>query len=117
MPAAACTNPILFDLSKDEGRCEFVVELTHNGTSIPPNCDGVVSRVRWSNTGQRTFYAHLSDTKVGPAVYQIAPGSTGDITSRTILHAAGLDSRVDIVGSGGLDLNDTPPQAGERLLN
>lgn len=126
MTANSCSNPIKWDLGKDNGLVQFVVEATWDGVSTPTTgigCDGVVSRIVWHNTGQRTWYAHLSDTKLGPAVYQIRPGSTSDevqpggITNRTILHAAGLDSRVDIVGGGGLDLNETPPQPGERLLN
>jgi hypothetical protein len=84
-------------------------------------CDGVVSRVRWNNTGQKTFYAHLPQAHVAgvltPAVYQIVPGDSRNITSRTILHAAGLDSRADIVGAEGLDLNEIPPQPGETLIN
>jgi hypothetical protein len=118
MPAAACTNPVLFDFTRDNGLCQFVVELTHDGVSTPPNCNGTVSRVRWNNTGQKTFYGHLPNTRLGPAVYQIVPGDSGNITNRTILHAAGLDDRSDLLGgASGLDLNETPPQPGERLLN
>jgi hypothetical protein len=117
MPATSCTNPVLFDLSRNNGQCQFVVELTWDGTSTPPNCNGVVSRVRWNNTGQKTYYAHLPDTRLGPAVYQIVPGDVGNVVSRSLLHSAGLDDRSDITGVGGLDLNDIPPQAGERLLN
>lgn len=117
MPATSCTNPVVFDFSKDNGLCQFVVELTHDGVSTPPNCNGTVSRVRWNNTGQKTFYGHLPNTRLGAAVYQIVPGDSGNVANRTILHAAGLDDRSDITGTGGLDLNETPPQAGERLLN
>jgi hypothetical protein len=122
MPATVCSNPILFDFTR--GLCRFVVEVAHDGVSTPPNCNGTVSRVWWNNTGQRTYYAHLPNTRLGPAVYQIRPGSTSDeiepggITTRSTLHAAGLDDRSDLLGgASGLDLNETPPQAGERLLN
>jgi hypothetical protein len=77
MPATVCTNPITFDLSKDDQRCQFLVELIWNGTTTPPNCDGTVSRVSWNNTGDRTWYAHLPATRLGPAVYQIVPGRVG----------------------------------------
>lgn len=117
MPATSCTNPILFDLAQDNGRCQFTVELVHDGVSTPPNCNGTVSRVRWNNTGQRTFYARLPSTRLGPAVYQIPPGDTGNVTSRGVLHAAGLDDRSDVLGANGLGLSELPPQAGERLLN
>lgn len=117
MPATSCTNPIVFDLARDEGRCQFVVELTHDGVSTPPNCDGTVSRVRFNNTGNKTWYAHLPSSRGGPAVYQIVPGDSRNVTSRPVLHAAGLDDRSDVLGASGLVLDDTPPQAGERLLN
>jgi len=118
MPALVCTNPIQIDLSKDNGRCRFLVELAWDGVSTPTTgCDGVVSRVFFDNTqGSKTFYAHLFQTKIGPAVYRIDPGATRNITSRAVLHAAGLDDRSDILGEG-LDLNEVPPGAGETLLN
>jgi hypothetical protein len=117
VPATTCTNPITFDLSKDNGACQFLVELAWNGTSTPPNCDGAVSRVFWHNTGQRTWYAHLPSTRLGPAVYQIVPGATGEVTQRNTLRQVGLQDRSDILGADGLDLNETPTQPGERLLN
>jgi hypothetical protein len=124
MPPASCSNPIPFDFTKDNGLCQFVIEMAWDGVSVPATgCNGVVSLVRWNNKGQKTFYAHLPNTRLGPAVYRISPGSTSDeiekggITTRSILHAAGLDDRSDILGPGAFDLNETPPQAGERLLN
>lgn len=115
MPATTCTNPIVFNLSKDDQKCRFIVELTWDGTSVPPSCQGVVSAVRWNNQSARPFYAHLPSSRVGPAVYQILPGDVGQVTTRAILHAAGLDDRSDV--DVNLDLNEIPPQAGERLLN
>lgn len=116
MPASVCPPTINYDLSKDNQRCRFLVELTWDGTSTPATgCDGTVSRVSWSNTGQKTYYAHLPFTRQGPAVYQIVPGSSGEVTTRSILHAAGLDNASDV--HDNLDLNLVPPQAGERLLN
>jgi hypothetical protein len=124
MTGAFCPNPIKWDLNKDNGKVQFVVEATWDGASTPTTgigCDGVVSRVTWNNTGQRTWYAHLPQAHVAgvsrPAVYQIVPGGTGNVTNRTVLHAAGLDSRADIIGPEGLDLNEIPPQPGETLIN
>lgn len=117
MPATSCTNPVQFDLSQDNGQCRFLVELAWDGVSVPPNCDGVVSRVLWNNTGQKTYYARLPSTRLGPAVYQIVPGDSGSVTSRSILHAGGLDDRSDVLGANGVGLSLLPPQAGERLLN
>lgn len=115
MPASACTNPVVLDLGKDNGRVQFRVELVWDGTSVPPNCDGTVSRVSWNNTGLDTWYAHIANTKLGPAVYTIVPGNLGSVTDRNVLHAGGLDTRSDL--TAGLDLNRVPPQQGERLLN
>lgn len=115
MPAASCTDPVVFDLSKDNGLCQFTVELTHDGVSTPPNCDGQVSAVRWNNTGQKTWYAHLPNTRLGPAVYRIEPGASGSETRRNVLRQGGLEDRSDV--EDNLDLNETPPQPGERLLN
>src|SRR3954471_21526759 len=99
MPAAACTNPVQFDFSQgDHGECRFLVELTWDGVSTPPNCNGVVSRVRFSNTHPtKTFYARLPATRGGPRVYQIVPGDSQDITQRSVLHLAGLDDRSDLI--------------------
>jgi hypothetical protein len=119
VPATNCTNPVQFDFSRDNQLCQFLVELTWDGTSTPPNCDGTVSRVVWNNTGSKTWYAHLPGAKGGPAVYRIDPGSTGEVTSRATLHAAGLDTRADLYNTGtdGMGLNEIPPQANERLVN
>lgn len=115
MPAAACTNPVALDLSKDNGRVSFRVELTHDGVSTPPNCDGTVSGVFWNNQSPNTWYGHLAASRLGPAVYRIDPGAVGSVVTRSILHSAGLDNRSDV--NDNLDLNRVAPQAGERLLN
>lgn len=115
MPAAFCTNPIQLDLGKDNQRVSFRVELAWDGTSVPPNCDGTVSGIFWGSTSPNTWWAHLPAAKGGPAVYRIDPGASGSVTSRTVLHAGGFDTRADV--SDNLDLNQVPPQPGERLLN
>ena len=119
MPAANCTNPIQSVIAKDNGRCTFTIQAAWDGVSVPPFCEGTPNRVFWENTGTKTFYAHLIDTRLGPAVYRIdpagGPSSSGDITSRPLLSAAGLDSMEDV--RMGFDLTEQPPQPGERLLN
>jgi hypothetical protein len=119
MPATSCTNPVQFDLRQGpHGECQFVVELAWDGVSTPPNCNGVVSRVFFNNTHPtQTFYAHLPDTRMGKAVYQIVPGDSRNITNRAILHAAGLDDRSDVLSATGLYVNTTPPAADEILIN
>lgn len=120
MPAANCTNPVVFDFMHDPdpvtgvARVQLRVELTWDGTSTPPNCDGTVSRIFGGNSGPNTWYGHLPSAKGGPAVYRIDPGASGQITARGTLHNLGLDSRSDVEA---IDLNQVPPQAGERLLN
>lgn len=97
MPAQFCddTRPYTFTV---DGVCDFFFDWTHDGTSVPPNCDGPITSIRWNNRSTRTYYAHLPDTRKGPYTQTIPPGSNGTESRKSTLTAAGLETLSDLQG-------------------
>lgn len=95
MPAAFCndTQPYAFTVN---GECDFFIDWTHDGVSVPPNCNGSVDSIRWANRSNRTYYAHLPATRNGPFTQSIPPGANGSETRRGVLNAAGLQALSDV---------------------
>jgi hypothetical protein len=61
------------------------------------------------------WYAHFPNARGGPVCYRIDPGQSGVVSSPSLLAAAGFSDRASVFVA--LDLDQTPPGAGERLLN
>jgi hypothetical protein len=121
MPAASCSNPILWDLNKDNNR--FSSWSSDVGWRL--NTDhGLRRRGQPRSVEQhgpenllRALAASARRGRVMPAVYQIVPGDSRNITSRRSCTRRGSIAALTLSAAEGLDLNEIPPQPGETLIN
>jgi hypothetical protein len=121
MSAAAITNggtamatkgscdpaPDLFNvqtLSKGNGTVTIDIRYGWDGVSAYPDCQGPLIRVRVTNTGAQTWYAHLQGRRGQPRTVAIEPGAARNYTG-TQLASVGLETVDDI---SDLTLTTTP---------
>lgn len=83
--------------SQTKGNGEVAIEIRYgwDGVSVWPECAGPVLRVRVTNTGTQTWYAHLQGRKARPVTVAIEPGAARNY-SGTQLAQVGLVTLDDL---------------------
>ena len=81
--------------TKANGEISIEIRYGWDGVSVFPNCAGPILRVRVTNTGVQTWYAHLEGRKGKPVTIAIPPGTARNY-SGTQLAQVGLVTLDDI---------------------
>lgn len=76
---------------KGDGSVTVEVHYGWDGVSVYPDCVGPVLSIRYINTSQITWYAHLPQKARGLTVVEIPPGTDQTVTGNA-LRQAGLDT-------------------------
>lgn len=82
-------------LSKGNGQVTIDIRYGWDGVSVFPDCVGPILRVRVTNTGTQTWYAHLTGKRGRPVTIAIEPGAARNYTGAQ-LASVGLETLDDI---------------------
>lgn len=82
-------------MTKGNGTVTIDVRWTWDGVSVFPNCAGPILRIRVTNTGDQTWYAHVERRRGGTRTIAIEPGAAQNYTG-TQLANAGIETLADL---------------------
>lgn len=82
-------------LSKGNGTVTIDIRYGWDGVSVWPDCVGPILRVRVTNTGDQTWYAHLVGKRGQPRTIAIEPGAARNYTGGQLANV-GLETLDDI---------------------
>lgn len=74
------------------------IRFTPDGTSVRPNCDGSITRIRTQNTSSRPAWALLPNKRKAPLWVQLDPGSDVTIANQGTLNQIGIETFSDAAG-------------------
>jgi hypothetical protein len=86
------------------GAIDVSFRWTWDGESVFPDCDGPLVGARVRNTGEQSYYVHLTGRRGQARVVEIPPG-TNMVRNAQWLSQRGLDTRSDLYE---LMITDTP---------
>lgn len=89
-----------------KGNDTVLIEIRYgwDGVSVYPECAGPIIRIRVTNTGDETWYAHVEGRKGQPRTIAIEPGAARNYTGAQ-LASVGIETLDDLAG---LSLTRTP---------
>lgn len=91
-------------MSKANGAVTIDIRYGWDGVSVWPDCHGPIIRIRVTNTGSETWYAHLTGRRGQPVTIAIDPGTARNYTG-TQLATVGIETLDDLAE---LTLTSTP---------
>lgn len=82
-------------LTKGNGTVTIDTRWTWDGVSVYPECDGPIIRIRVTNTGQQTWYAHVQRRRGGTRAVAIEPGADRSYTGAQLAQV-GIETIQDL---------------------